>query len=121
MHQLRIRCSDTSNFCVSCVRRSAPHFRSYLDIVDSTLLALALMLTVLLLNATRSAILGVVGGCAVASAILLVGRPDEWKRLATVLVLVAAWLLLMFVPGVRGAQAILASGPPPDEVIEAEV
>ena len=33
--------------------------------------------------------------------------------MAVVLALVAAWLLLMFVPGVRGAEAMLASGPMP--------
>ena len=74
---------------------------------------LALMMTVLLLNATRSAILGAAGGCVVAGAILLFTNLDLWKRMAVVLALVAAWLLLMFVPGVRGAEAILASGPTP--------
>ena len=74
---------------------------------------LALMMTVLLLNATRSAILGAAGGCVVASAILLFTNLDLWKRMAVVLALVAAWLLLMFVPGVRGAEAMLASGPTP--------
>ena len=76
-------------------------------------LALAILLTVALLNATRSAILGAVGGCVVAGAILLYVNRDLWKRTATVLALVAVWLLLMFVPGVRGAESILASGPMP--------
>ncbi len=74
---------------------------------------LALMMTVLLLNATRSSILGAAGGCVVASAILLFTNLDLWKRMAVVLALVAALLLLMFVPGVRGAEAMLASGPMP--------
>ena len=86
----------------------------------SLYVVLVLMLTVLLLNATRSAILGAAVGCMVTGAILLVGRPDLWKRVAAVLALIAAWLLLMFVPGVRGAEAILASGPMPSDKSEAE-
>ena len=82
-------------------------------------LALALMLSVLLLNATRSAILGGFGGCVIVGAILLIGRPDLWKRMAVVIALTAVWLLLMFVPGVRGAEAILGSGPQPAAVTEA--
>ena len=75
---------------------------------------LALMLTVLLLNATRSAILGGVGGCAVAGAAILLLRPGLWKRTAVILGLLAVWMLVLFVPGVRGADAILASGPTPE-------
>ncbi len=73
--------------------------------------ALVLMLTVLLLNATRSAILGAVGGCVVAGAVLLLGRPDLWKRLAATLALVGIWLLLMFLPAISGANSILGREP----------
>ncbi len=79
-------------------------------------LMLALMTSVLLLNATRSAILGGIGGCVAAGGVLLAVRPELWRRTAVVLGLLAVWLLLMFVPGVRGADAILASGPTPEEV-----
>ena len=77
--------------------------------------ALALMLTVVLLNATRSAILGVVVGCVVTGVILLVGKPELWKRMSAALAVIIVWLLLMFVPGVRGADTILASGPTPSD------
>ena len=75
--------------------------------------ALALMLTVVLLNATRSAILGVVVGCVVTGVILFVGKPELWKRMSAALAVIIVWLLLMFVPGVKGAETILASGPTP--------
>ena len=77
--------------------------------------ALVLMLTVLLLNATRSAILGGIGGCLVAGAMVLFWRPGLWKRTAVVLGLLAVWLLAMFVPGVRAADATLASGSAPEQ------
>ncbi len=75
--------------------------------------ALVLMLTVVLLNATRSAILGVVVGCVVTGVIVLVGRPELRRRMSAALAAIVVWLLLMFVPGVRGADTILASGPTP--------
>ena len=83
-------------------------------------LVLALMLTVLLLNATRSAFLGALGGCLGAGTILLMIRRDVWMRTVTVLALVAVWLFLLFGPGVRGAERILASGPTPSDDREAD-